>query len=539
MKVRLILTSVILLSICSGIAAQTRIAVISDPHVMDVIGHPELVKSMEEEVQSTRLFNENIFAFRAALDDAAKRGIKAVVFPGDMTDDGQILNQEAVKSILNEYEQHHGMLFFMTPGNHDPKVPFGRGISYSSFLSSDGSTHTIDSDSLPELWSTGHEQQVDCYAGFGYMPREEYLYWETPFSGYSADDYSFAKALKESAASHRQYALSDSVNAFDTSYLVEPYEGIWLLSIDSGVYPPDGKGGYKNSGEGYNNTLGFKPYLVSWIRKINQEAEKRGKTLIAFSHFPLLDFNNGATEVIAKSWGKDKFDIARIPSQEVTDSLLLAGVSLHFGGHMHVNNTSSKTIGGKTLTNIQVPSTAAGVPAYKILTIKNNGHYSIKDIILEEVPGFDALFGLYQKEWDYDLAHGKHPVWSHDILKSSDYAEFCDRHMQDLTRLRFCTRDVPAILQQEFVSKTGAELLKRFDGSRKAPKGMEDWTGYNIILDIYRFHYSGPLAWKNVSKKQIKQYQLLFDTVNQSVENSELKSQILSLEQILSRFMNQ
>lgn len=515
-----------------------EIAIISDPHIMDVIGHPELVKSMEEEVLSTRLFNENIFAFRAALDDAARRGIKIVVFPGDMTDDGQIINQESVTAILKDYERNYGILFFMTPGNHDPKVPFGQAISYNCFLKDDGSTCTIDSDTFPGLWSAGHEQQVECYADFGYYPRNEYLYWEMPFSSYDVDSYSYTKALEESASAKRYYSLSDSEHIFDTSYLVEPSEGIWLLSIDSGVYPSDGKGGYKNSGEGYNNTLTYKPYLIPWIKKVCREAEKRNKTLVAFSHFPLLDFNNGATEIIARLWGKDKFDISRIPSEAISDSLLLAGVKLHFGGHMHINNTSSKSIGGKTLTNIQVPSIAAAVPAYKVMTVKGKDDYFVEDVILDDVPGFDSLFGLYQKEWDHTISIGKQPIWNLGILKSRDYAEFCDRQLQDLTHQRFCIRDVPVILQEGFVSRSGAELLEHF-GCENVPDGMEKWTGYNIILDIYRFHYSGPLAWKLVSKTQLQQYEQLFDAAENSTKDPEMAAQVCGLEEMLHCFIEQ
>lgn len=518
---------------------QEKIAIISDPHIMDVTGHPELVKSMEEEVLSTRLFNENIFAFRAALDDVAGRGIKTVIFPGDMTDDGQIVNQEAVKAILQHYEQDYGILFFMTPGNHDPKVPFGRAVSYSCFLKEDGSTCTISSDSFPGLWSAGHEQQVECYADFGYFPRKEYLYWETPFSSYDVDSYSYTKALAESAPGMRHYTLTGSEEIFDTSYLVEPREGIWLLSIDSGVYPPDGKGGYNNSGEGYNNTLEYKTYLIPWIRKVCGEAEKRGKALVAFSHFPLLDFNNGATDVIASCWGKDKFDIGRIPSEDITDSLLFAGLKLHFGGHMHINNTTIKTIGDRTLTNIQVPSPAAGVPAYKVLTVKNKDDYSVEDVILENVPGFDSLFGLYRKEWEYSLSNGRQPIWNSGILESKDYPEFCDRQMQDLTRRRFCVKDVPVILQEKFIDYSGEELLKFFDNNAEALEGMKEWTGYDIILDIYRFHYSGPLAWKFVSRDRLQQYELLFDAAQQSSEDPELTAQVCGLKEMLHCFSKQ
>lgn len=69
--------------------AQTQIAFISDAHIQDIDGHPERVRSMEVQVQSTRLFNENYYAFLTALDDVARRNIRLVVLSGDLTDNGQ------------------------------------------------------------------------------------------------------------------------------------------------------------------------------------------------------------------------------------------------------------------------------------------------------------------------------------------------------------------------------------------------------------------------------------------------------------------
>ena len=66
-----------------------RIAFISDAHVQDVVGHPELIRTMDVQMRSTRLFNENYFALLSALDDVVGKGIKLVVLPGDLTDDGQ------------------------------------------------------------------------------------------------------------------------------------------------------------------------------------------------------------------------------------------------------------------------------------------------------------------------------------------------------------------------------------------------------------------------------------------------------------------
>lgn len=92
-------------------SAQTQIAFISDVHIQDVDGHAERVRSMEAQVQSTRLFNENYYAFLAALDDVARRDIRWVVLPGDLTDDGQFFNQQKIKELLNSYAAAKGMRF--------------------------------------------------------------------------------------------------------------------------------------------------------------------------------------------------------------------------------------------------------------------------------------------------------------------------------------------------------------------------------------------------------------------------------------------
>lgn len=92
-------------------SAQTQIAFISDAHIQDVDGHAERVRSMEAQVQSTRLFNENYYVFLAALDDVARRDIRWVVLPGDLTDDGQFFNQQKIKELLNSYAAAKGMRF--------------------------------------------------------------------------------------------------------------------------------------------------------------------------------------------------------------------------------------------------------------------------------------------------------------------------------------------------------------------------------------------------------------------------------------------
>lgn len=102
---------------------EIKIAFISDVHLQDIVDHPILVRTMQSQVTSTRLFNENYFALLAALEDVVSKDIKLVVFPGDLTDDGQVVNQLAVRKILNEYSTRHGLRFLPFPETMIPPVP--------------------------------------------------------------------------------------------------------------------------------------------------------------------------------------------------------------------------------------------------------------------------------------------------------------------------------------------------------------------------------------------------------------------------------
>lgn len=98
---------------------ERKVAFLADIHLQDVYGdfqsvdfqgviNPKngkfsTIRTMESQLNSTRLFNENYFALLAALEDVRKRGIKLVALPGDYTDDGQPMNILALKKILQEY----------------------------------------------------------------------------------------------------------------------------------------------------------------------------------------------------------------------------------------------------------------------------------------------------------------------------------------------------------------------------------------------------------------------------------------------------
>lgn len=491
-------------------SAQTQIAFISDAHIQDVDGHAERVRSMEVQVQSTRLFNENYYALLVALDDVARRDIRWVVLPGDLTDDGQFFNQQKIKELLNSYTAAKGMRFFVTTGNHDPALPLGHAKKNAHFLAADGSRVTRE-DSC-----AGYVSQMECYADFGFFPRKDDCYWESPFTSYTYDKYAYEDACRESVLGKRTYTLCDSLTATDASYLVEPVDGLWLLAIDGGVYLPkemkEGKWTYQGSSVGYNLVLKHKPFLLPWVRKVVEEARKRHKTLVAFSHYPLVDFNDGVSESVRRMWGDRCFDLHRVPEAEVSEAFLQAGLRLHFAGHMHVNDTGIwEGKDGKHLYNIQVPSIATYVPAYKILTIESDEVFRVETVTLDTVPGFDSLFPLYRAEYQSDSLRGYSPVWNKEILSARTYGEFCDYQFRDLVRLRFIPRDLPESWRA-CLYFTGDRMLKAVSGEDKANNAeWTDWCMKDLVLDVYRLRYAERLALKDIPETRLAAYRYLFD----------------------------
>lgn len=517
--------------------AQTLIAFISDAHIQDVDGHAERVRSMEVQVQSTRLFNENYYALLAALDDVARRNIRWVVLPGDLTDNGQFFNQQKIKNILHSYTQRKGMRFFVTTGNHDPALPLGLMQKNAHFLAADGSRVTRE-DSC-----AGYVSQMECYADFGFFPRKDDCYWESPFTSYTYDKYSYEDACRESVLSKRTYTLCDSLTATDASYLVEPMDGLWLLAIDGGVYLPkemkDGKWSYQGSSAGYNLVLKHKPFLLPWVRKVVEEAQKRHKTLVAFSHYPLVDFNDGVSESVRQMWGDRRFDLHRVPEAEVSEAFLQAGLRLHFAGHMHVNDTGIwEGKDGKHLYNIQVPSIATYVPAYKILTIESDEVFRVETVALDTVPGFDSLFPLYRAEYQSDSLKGHSPIWNKEILSARTYGEFCDYQFRDLVRLRFIPRDLPESWRA-CLDFTGARMLEAVSGEDKSDDAdWTDWCMKDLVLDLYRLRYAERLALEDIPRTRLAVYRYLFDRARISTFRSAEVEMVKGLGTLFLAFLN-
>ncbi len=573
-------------------SAPTQIAFLPDIHFHDVYAEfndgsfkgiagkhkAATIRTMAAQLQSTRLFNENYFAFKAALDDVVRRKVKLVVLPGDFSDDGQSLHIRGLKRMLQHYNKAHGLKFLLTLGNHDPVRPFAQPAGKADYLGQDGRPLAIFSPGsepctsktnavicTEEVKELGYRELTTELADFGFYPKAEDLYWETPYSSYSSANYSYENALAQSDFGKRQFEIcqqgaggrykkSGYSNCHlipDASYLVEPVNGLWLLAIDANLYKP--KAGYQGKGNeatafegsgnaGYNAMFDYKPQVMAWVKQVAVRAKAQGKTLITFSHYPMIEFYQGQTQHIANLLGEERGQLSRSPKQHISQQLADLGVQLHIAGHMHLNNTAVvKSESGASLVNIQAPSLAAYVPAYKLLTLTSAQQVKVQTIKLDNVPGFNQLFAHYQHEWQ-QLKQDKKPVWDASLLQAKNYREFANGHLRELTRLRFLPKDWPDELRKLLLALNGEQMLILSQLDSKVTLGqfspdllqqltqsqawqqarqkaqlqalaaettlgdLTTWTGFDLVLDFYRLQNAGELALQDIPAAQLKQY---------------------------------
>ncbi|WP_343728982.1 metallophosphoesterase [Duganella sp.] len=497
---------------------STAVAFLSDVHFENIYGDLKssqfagiptkdgknaTIRTMYAQLTSTRLFNENYFAFRAALDDAYGKGIRLVAMPGDISDDAQPINIDGLADILHEY-QAKGMRFFIAPGNHDPNEPYDDDeAGKNDFLTKDGKEQKIYAVNnaackardpavvcTNQLMEQGYEKLMSKLGEFGYAPNKSDIYWETPFSSYADGKYSYEAASAAADLSKRQFEIctegeggkykvagktySRCVNMVDASYLVEPVKGIWLLALDGNVHAPNANfdpanpkyfKGYDNAGDaGWNKMLTHKIHQIEWIKSVAARAKAQGKQLMSFSHYPTMDFYANQTDAMKAVFKPGAFQVSRMPAAATTAALAATGLPLHVGGHMHFNGTNDyKDSAGNYLVNVQSPSLAVFGAAYKIVSYQSKDLIDVQTVGLSNVARHNELFPLYQVEYDYlqgsSAAGDIAKRWNRGILDSKSYGEFTRTYFGELSRLRFMGDYWPCEMKEAAMSLDARQML--------------------------------------------------------------------------------
>ena len=468
-----------------------RIAVLSDPHLHDVrfgstAAEAPFVRSLSDSLHSTRIFNESEPALRAALDAIAAEKIGLCIIAGDLTDDGQPANWQAAAALLTDYSRRHGIRFFATPGNHDQWAMTGKPLVKNvvdpsgnvEARAGHGAPPRKGAQLCPGMRMVGYDEVPAYAARFGYHPQPSDLHWETPFG--TTPELEYRKA---------HFASPQGGGAFvsDLSYLVEPIEGLWLLSIDANVYLPDGSGGHVDcSKEGWNATVRHKPYLLDWMRDVARRARAGNKRLVAFSHYPVTDIFHGCTPELESLPGS-RAGARRMPAPDVAAAIAATGLPLHLSGHWHVDATAA--VGG--LVNVSVPSTVAYPAGWKCLEISAEGTHVLERAV-HDAPGFDAWFARYAAEADRTGRESS-------SLAVADYREFLDRHFETVVLERRLPEDWPARMR----AMVKTMRLPDIAGLLSLPQtALPDIALSDIFVDWYRLREAGGGAAAGLSTER-------------------------------------
>jgi hypothetical protein len=300
----------------------------------------------------------------------------------------------------------------------------------------------------------------------------------------------------------------------DVSYLVEPTEGLWFLAIDANVYVPKvlEKGGaenpnnYNGASIGYNNVLIYKKHLLQWIKTVTERAEILNKTLMVFSHYPVIDFNDDASKEIEFLFGEKNFQLHRVPEEAIAEAFMEAGVKVHFGGHMHINDTGVRNNENGHLVNVQIPSLAAYIPAYKVVTVKGD-NFQIETVVVDSVPGFKELFPLYMQEYDYLQQTKNKQCWDKTILSSKSYLEFTENHLKQLVKKRYLAKEWKPEFRNFMLNSNGKDLYKFASATQDSFNDYYgNWNGFDMILDFYRLRSADELAIADIGSERMANY---------------------------------
>ncbi|WP_158515774.1 metallophosphoesterase family protein [Pararhizobium polonicum] len=433
-----------------------RIAVIADAHFHDLYAdygfagiaqgdHRLTFRLLADTARSTRVFNESYFAFHHALDEIADSGIRHVVLLGDYSDDGQVETVIGVKRVLDDYAARFGMRFYATVGNHDIFGAAGRHRA-KRFLNEDGSYSILSSDphvrdrgahavvASERMYCQGYPDGLDAMADFGFYPRPDDLHWETPF-GMDGDP----------AARLYEVRSPDGLitrTLMDASYLVEPFLGVWLLMIDANVFVPvdgvvPGEAGdlTDSTSAGWNAMLTHKRFVLDWMKDVAGRARRDGKTLLAFSHYPVLDPLDATVDDEITLLGRTGM-AERIPGTGVAEALIEAGIDVHFSGHLHVNDTARYGRGGRFLINVAMPSLVAFPGAYKVITIGEQ-HLAIETVGIDAMP----LHADLRQGYDREIVPSR--LDAGGMLDVDDYGGFLFEHLGHLVGRRYLKREWP------------------------------------------------------------------------------------------------
>ncbi|MBQ7452541.1 MAG: metallophosphoesterase, partial [Prevotella sp.] len=293
-----------------------RIMLATDIHVMA----KELLLSSGEAYDNyiktdPKLLEYSEEVLQTLVDKALETRPDLVIFPGDLTKDGELLSHQKVANLLAPlYDE--GIPVVVVPGNHDIENPNGRYF--------DGSETSPAERTSPETFTS-------IYHNYGY-----------------------GSAIERDETS--------------LSYVTEPIEGLVLLCIDTNRYDENL---YKEKGDerDMNQTAGrIRQSTLEWLCEQSDKAREKGKQVVVVQHHNMVPHHDAEPTIQSDYLIEDH--------KEVAEKLTAHGIHLALTGHLHLHDVAQLRMrhDGRidSLVDIATSSAVSYPNAYRMITASNN-----------------------------------------------------------------------------------------------------------------------------------------------------------------------
>ena len=368
-----------------------KMYIVADPHYMS-----------EKMTDDSELFNnylnsvDRMMKYTGVFLDVIETQVKKnqpdiVVFPGDLTNNGSKVNHQEFEKRLKRLKAS-GTQVFVVPGNHDIN-------NEKALYFKDNKLHLTD--------SITEEEFTNIYSDYGYGD-----------------------------------AVSRDKNTL--SYLVKPYQNLWLLMLDTTKEHPE-PGGYID-----RDTL-------NWIESCSAMAKEENAEIVVVMHHNLLDHS----DIIWEDYTLDN-------NTSVINTFHDNDIQVVISGHIHIQDVKSHTSveTGKTLYDIATSSLPVFNHQFGQLTYSPSRGYDYETIKLDV-----EKYALEKKLKDENL------------LSFNEYSEkffidnLCRKHKESIELLDISDE------QKKEVFNTVAEMNKKyFSGYRnEALQEYIDSEGFKIV----------------------------------------------------------
>ena len=295
-----------------------KVFLLSDIHVMakELLQDKNNKKYIEYLKTDTKMLEQSPAVLEKLIDLAIEQKSGLVLIAGDLTKDGEYVSHDYVSRQLDRLRQN-GIRTLVIPGNHDINNP--EGVVYKTGNETEAARKTTP------------EEFAAFYKNFGYnKDTKDYL-------NYSRDPSSL-------------------------SYCCEPFEGLYLVCLDSNSYdqvkPEDTR----------NQTVGrLRDETISWMMPLVDQAKKDGKQVFVMLHHNLIEHFDGQNGM--ESMFQIKNSKARLTEFFNHD------IELVLTGHVHSRDIATTYEGvkgsSKKLTEITCSSPISYPCAYNVLTLNN------------------------------------------------------------------------------------------------------------------------------------------------------------------------